>query len=282
MTPYISQLIDLADRPDSGIEQLKALISLQCFALPTEWQDFVEATNFGARWSEDNQRKLRTLHQLVFRQTASAQPYVRVQSSEAISHYRGKAKAGKILVAFCGRAQVLFGPVARVLQYFPADEYEVLVLRDIRKLGFTQGLAGHSTSFTDMIDILRQQFLGDREVVCMGTSGGGGPALVAAALLSARSGVSFAGRPPTSSKIYGESEGAVAMEEILRHRSSEGQLHAVYPADHAEDTANAKTLSEIAPVKLWPMDGLSGHFVLHDLDLRNELTQVLHSTGLLY
>lgn len=284
MSGYLAKQIDIANNPASNIDYFKVLMSLQVYASPAEWRDFIAATDGFSRGTADFRTLVGDLHKLVSRHGEPMQMYERVHLSNSVSHYRGSGRPGKMLVAFCGRAQVLFGPIARILQLFPVEDYEVLVLRDTLKLGFTQGLPEHSSTFPEMIGKLRQEFFPDpeKEIFCLGTSGGGGPALVAATLLSARSGVGFSGRPPTSSKVYGESAGAKAMADVLHQRRAQAgqRLVAVYPAEHADDVATARQLAEMADVELMPMAGLSDHNVLHDLHLRGDLAAVLRNTGL--
>ncbi|MDD4882255.1 MAG: hypothetical protein PHX10_11815, partial [Gallionellaceae bacterium] len=136
MSGYLAKQIDIANNPASNIDYFKVLMSLQVYASPAEWRDFIAATDGFSRGTADFRTLVGDLHKLVSRHGEPMQMYERVHLSNSVSHYRGSGRPGKMLVAFCGRAQVLFGPIARILQLFPAEDYEVLVLRDTRKLGF--------------------------------------------------------------------------------------------------------------------------------------------------
>ncbi len=71
--------------------------------------------------------------------------YQRVQFSKNTSIYTNKkSNSKKLVIAFCGRAHVLFGPIAQVLQLFSSSKFDVLVLRDYKKLGYTSGIEGLS------------------------------------------------------------------------------------------------------------------------------------------
>jgi len=213
------------------------------------------------------------------------EPYECVFSSQTVCHYRaiGSRCAPRMLVALCGKAQVLFGPVARVLQYFPAANYEVLVLRDPAKLGYTGGLSGLGSDFKSAMSALRDRFIrDDMEIVTLGCSGGGGAALVAATLLSAGVGVSFSGRLPTTSPIYGGSASAIEMERILCHAApSKRRFSAIYGELHEPDIEQSMRLATRCGAGTVVVPGFSGHNVLHELHLRGDLAHVLQETGLL-
>lgn len=268
---------------NSEIEAYKVLIELKRDATPGELDRVVTATA-GQIAVPELEAQLLQLHKLSFSWSRTPQAYRCVENGKGISHFRGPATPNKLLLAFCGSAQFLFGPAARVLQYFPSDEFEIIVLRDPDKAGFTQGIAGLSKSFPGAIDALRERYLSAsvKSVLCMGMSGGGGPALAAARLLSAEAGVSFAGRVPTSSRNFGETVGAIEMDRILARQPAPPQrLHVVYSAQHVGDVRKAGRLSEVSGATLMPVANATEHNVLHHLHLCGELERMLRSTGLL-
>ena len=283
MSDFIANIISSLGSTPSKIEQYKALIALQCFATPQEWRVF-RASSSHNEYSDEFKKQILTIFYLIFHQKNNSQNYMRQNINNTISFYYSLSKNKKLLMAFTGRAQVLFGPIARVLQYFPSNEYDVLVLRDTSKLGYTQGLPGHSLNFDELVHKIKDSYISGQyeDVFCMGTSGGGGPALVAAVQVGAKAGVSFSGRPPTSSKIYGATVSAIKMEStLIEMNNKKNNLTAIFPSEHKDDVINATTLNSLGNVSLFPIYGFSDHNILHDLDLAGRLEEVLIKSGLL-
>lgn len=286
MSARTGSLIERVRAARSDIDAYRIAIEIEREASPVELDQVFRETR-GLISVPSLIERLRSTHRLSLRADAVPEPYECVFSSPTVCHYRatgtGLRRAPTMLLAFCGNAQLLFGPVARVLQRFPAAAHEVLVLRDPSKSGFSAGMPGLGVSFEAAMSVLRERFLADgMEVITLGCSGGGGPALVAARLLSAAAGVSFAGRLPTSSGKYGETAGALAMEQALQHPSRPDQrLFAVYGELNERDVEKSTLLAQRCGGSTVVVPGFAGHNVLHELHVRGELASVLRETGLI-
>lgn len=204
--------------------------------------------------------------------------------SDAISRYSGGVTAHTVIVAFCGSSQLLHGPTATVLQYFPCESFDILVLRDPDMQGFTKGIAGFANNFTDLIAKLRTQFAFDRYsyIRCFGGSSGGAAALAAGQLLGASRLVSFVGRPPTQSNTYGQTSGADELQEIISAGpDSAGPAFAVFGANNAKDKKGAEELSKFLDLALVPVEGIADHNILGVLHRNGSMSAILHRVGLL-
>lgn len=210
--------------------------------------------------------------------------YQRIKFGKKLSIFKDvNSIAKKLIIAFCGKAQVLFGPVAHILQTFPSSEFDILVLRDSKKLGFTDGIDEFANDWNDLISIL-SNFIhkeGYVETYTIGTSGGGGASLSAAISLNAIKGVSFSGKLPTASKLYGASMAANIMAERILNAKNKDQLYNIYPALNIVDADNAKDMSEKCSVNLLPITNLEDHNSLNYLLKNNKLNLYFKKIGLL-
>lgn len=288
MTSGLDQYIRRAIEADSEIESYKLVIDIERELGPAELLALVNETRGRIRLPALANR-LTSILQLSIPDMRDPQLYEGERFGAGVTRHRygvpAACPAQRLMLVFCSTAQLPFGPVARLLQYFPADRYDVVVLRDPSKRGFSSGIEGVADTFVEAVTAIRDRFgsARTRDVLCLGTSGGGGPALVAARLLGARAGVSFGGRLPTSSDRYGESEGARAMDAILHARAGEpGSLHAVYSRNNVGDVRKSGLLAAQSGAEEVVIDEADEHNVLHRLHVTGRLGQVLRRTGLLY
>lgn len=284
MTPQVERYIAELRAARTDIDGYRIAIEIERDASTMELDHIVRETRGQIRVASLAQR-LRQIHRLSLGDTAKPEPYQCLLRSDVLSHYRS-ADPGvrRLLLAFCGSAQLLFGPVARVLQYFPAQDYEVLVLRDPAKARFSTGLPGLGGSFASVISALRDRFVGAsvRDIVTLGCSGGGGPALTAARLLSARAGVSFAGRLAAHSEHDEPSAAAAEMDEALgMAAAADQQLTVIHAQHHERDRQKSQALAQRAGCPVLVVPDFDGHNVLHYLHLTGRLGEVLRQTGLI-
>lgn len=227
---------------------------------------------------------LRGLYELVTLHTGIPNAYHGDHVSPAISRYSGGRTAHTVIVAFCGRSQLLHGPTATILQYFPCESFDVLVLRDPDIKGFTKGIAGFADSFTELITKLRTQFALDHysEIRCFGGSSGGAAALAAGQLLGASRLVSFVGQPPSQSKSYGQTSGAEELREIISAGpDGAGRAFAVFGADNREDLKGAEALSKFLNLTLVPIEGIADHNIIGVLHRNGTMSVLWQKVGFL-
>jgi hypothetical protein len=282
MTSLVATTWDAVVKARSEADFYRISINLQQLATPGDVKQLLDGSatvppgNFRA-WLENLYRWV-TLHE----QT----PFVfgRRDLSKSVSLYSGENGAKTLVIGFCGRAQLLCAPLPVILQYFPPDLYDVLVLRDPNSQGFVDGIAGYSASFASLLEKIEGDVnLGDYDSIrCWGTSGGAAAALAAGIRFEASRRVSFCGRPPTSSSFYGRKPAALDLEARLKKSSvAKGRAFGVYGASHSQDKNNALQLARLMEIALIPIDGLSDHIIIHPLHLRGELGGVFQKVGLI-
>ena len=156
-----------------------------------------------------------------------------------VSFYSSGPRRRRLIVGFCGQVHLLGIPTPIILQYFPDELYDFIVLRDPRNSGFTSGIFGYADSFEGVLDRLGPISIWRR----MRTSGasawrGGGP-IVASVLLNASVMVSWR---PAAIGIggVGKTPGAIRMEEVLRAAKTSARLSAVYSANNDRDPAKPR------------------------------------------
>jgi hypothetical protein len=256
-------------------------IDLQKFATPDDIKALFERrTTFEPGFA----KLVSDLSDLVFLQNKDCHRFDHRPLSNSVSLYVGSPDNKRILIGFCGKAQLLTLPIPVVLQYFPPGSYDVAFVRDPVRLGFTTGSSGYAESFTDMIERLRRDLNLDRyeKIFCMGTSGGGAAALAGGTLLDAASAASFCGRPPTTSSIYGQAKSTVDMEAVIRKsRLPKERAFALYGTENRQDKEHARQLAKLMDLTVLPMPGISDHNLAAGLHIDGRLGQVFQAIGFL-
>jgi hypothetical protein len=231
-------------------------------------------------------RKIAGLNRSAFRHKKQPEPFTRVDIDPGVSLYRGSATTGRrLLFVFDGYTHVVFMPTPVFLQYFPADTYDIVLVRDLETVGFTKGIAGIDRDFPGLIRKLAEitNAASARRVMSVGMSGGGAAGLAAGALLGARSSVSVGGHLATTSRRYGTTPEAIA-HAALFERIRFGWFHrgyAIFGSDYAVDKRNAEELARITGLKLMPIAGISRHNSLQPLHRRGVLRRLFKQVGLL-
>jgi len=123
--------------------------------------------------------------------------YVREDWSEDASYYTSRKSAKSLIVIFSGMAMRVGVPTSYFLQMLRDDVFDVILLRDPRRLHYTHGVRGLG-SFLESMRYIRKfaDAKGFEQVLAFGNSGGGLPALRAGRLLGARRAISIGGRYP--------------------------------------------------------------------------------------
>lgn len=200
-----------------------------------------------------------------------------------VSFYSSGPGKRIIQIGFCGQAHLLGIPTPIVLQYFPDETFDFLVLRDPQMNGFTGGIFRYAETFDDIIARLRTDFAldGYDEIRCFGVSGGGAAAIAAGLMLGATVMVSFSGRPPTLSTTIGTTPGAVAMEKTLREaKGHTARISAVYGDANERDKNNTAALAKLIDMEVITVP-VSTHSVLVPLHQEGKLDETLRRVGLL-
>lgn len=259
----------------------RASIDLQKYATPDDIKALFERR---AAFDVGFAKLVSDLFDLVFLQNKDCYRFDHQALSNTVSLYVGAPDNKKILIGFCGKAQLLTLPIPVILQYFPPGSYDVAIVRDPVRLGFTTGSSGYAESFADMIERLRRDLSLSRyeKIVCMGTSGGGAAALAGGTLLDAASTASFCGRPPTTSSIYGQAKSTVDMEAVIRRsKLPKERAFALYGTENRQDKDHAHQLARLMNLTVVPVPGIGDHNLAAILHLDGKLGQTFRKIGLL-
>jgi len=143
---------------------------------------------------DDNDGQLRFTLRSLLESGQAPVSYVRESWSEDASYFTANRGATGLVVAFCSAVHRLGVPVSYFLQTMREDLYDVLVLRDPRKLHFDAGVQGLG-SFLEVMHRIKTfaEVKGFREIITYGSSMGGYPALRAGLLLKANRAISMSG-----------------------------------------------------------------------------------------
>lgn len=279
MSQFLRETLRLLETCKTPTDYYRVQIGIQKHATPG---DIVALRRRPIAWSKEFDNWLDDFYLNITQAHDDLKDYRCRPLGRSVTIYSGRSPPAVLVVAFCGKADLLFMPIAAVLQYLSPERHALLVLRDPSRSGFVGGMAGHSSSFHEMIDRLRREidFVRFDEVRTLGTSGGGAPALAAGLMLNATSAVSFSGHLPSASTRYGESAGVSELERILEEAGQSRGCACVYGADNQVDSRNALALAAVMPVRLMPVPGIANHNVVFELHQRRQLAPLLATVGL--
>jgi hypothetical protein len=281
MSPFLSDVLRALGSCRTPTDYYRVQIDIQKYATPA---DIAALTTRPIPWTAEFDAWVDGFFASVSLPRAEVQDFRLERLGESVTLYSGPSPARGLVVAFCGKADLLFMPLAMVLQYFSPERHTVLILRDPARSGFVSGMAGHSSSLREMVGKLQNDLDVGRydSVHTFGTSGGGAAALAAGLLLGATSAVSFSGHLPTESRRYGSADGSVDIDRILRGAQAmqTNGYACVYGADNKVDSRNAMALASAVPVRLMPVPGVSDHNVVFALHQRRQLAALLSMVGL--
>jgi hypothetical protein len=222
---------------------------------------------------------------MILLQNPQPKAYRRLQIANGVSLYASGASKGKTLIlGLCGGSDDLCAATALILQYFPDESYDFLVLRDVQRKGFTVGILGYGTSPQAAADRLKvdTDVTRYRDVRCFGVSAAGAAALLFGTMMNASRSVCIGGRPPTLSATSGQTEPARQLEDQLKSCINPGRALVVHTAGHAIDAENARRIAQLnGCFELFEVPGMAEHALIEPLDRQGRLRDFLRDVGLL-
>lgn len=279
MTPYATRTLAALGACKTAADFYRIQIDLQQHATPAE---VAFLTTRPMRWPQEFDTWLDALFAMMTLNNRRIEPFSTRRLNDHISLYEGTGSRGVLAIGFCGVAGLLFMPIPYLLQYFAAENTDVLVLRDPTRAGFIAGVRGYAGSFRDLMDGLRRDLNFPRygDIRIFGTSGGGAAALAAGVLVGSARAVSFSGHLPTSSQRYAAEAATTDLEDVLRTAPARPGDFCVYGAANQRDAANAVELANLLQLRLYPVASVADHNVVFDLHRRHLLSDVLADVGL--
>lgn len=205
-------------------------------------------------------------------------PFQSVELDRTTTLYTGEKRAPGVVVAFCGKAGLLFVPIALILQYLTPGEFDLLLIREAYK----DSENGTNLSFAENLEKLGAAvgLTRYREIRTLGTSAGGAAALAAGVVTGATRAISFSGHLPSAGITYRGKATVSEVEQILRGAKPATRFSAVYGAENRFDAGNAMALSKMVPLHHYAIPGVKEHNVVFALHKRNELAKVFTDVGL--
>lgn len=215
----------------------------------------------------------------------TVQPYERRMINKSAAVYAAPGteaeRSGRtVVVAFTGDAHRLMMPISLLLQQFPADRYEMLMLSDFRRSLYLRGIDGLGSDFPETLERIRTLIPAPSEgrVVTLGTSAGGLAAIWAAIELGLPRAVSVGGVTPDEigERVQTQGMSTPGFDDAIRRNA--GRLPEVLlVSGEQNDRDNRKALSMAGRLHatLISVPDCANHNVLHALWSRGELRPFL-------
>jgi hypothetical protein len=270
-------LIDLTKCRTSA-DYYRVQIEISKHAAP---QDVAILSNKPLPWPDDFDRWLAGLVSLTSAVRSEPATYQRQELDQTTALYSGQTRAPGIVIAFTGKAGLLFMPIAAILQYFSPADFDFLLVNEAFKEDLRED--GSRTTFSDIVARLGAAIglTRYREIRTFGTSAGGAAALAAGVLTGATRAASFSGHLPSSGISYRGRASVSEVEEILRGAKPATRFAGVYGEGNKFDRASAMALSKLLPLHHFPIAGVRDHNVVYALHKRMELEKVFADVGLI-
>jgi hypothetical protein len=210
--------------------------------------------------------------------SAPPQPFCRQPLAPHIDLYRDPfvPPERKLLIfGFCGAANRLMMPISCVLQYWPADACDLVLLRDPAKLCYIFGIPPYAASLAALAQRLASEFAAEdyRRLVCYGTSMGGFVALQCGVLMQADAAISIGGRyawhPPRLRRE--PTEPVPAFDPLCACNASTSTELVCYHSANPLDVQDATALACVMPVRRVALSETSEHNFLLVLRERGQL-----------
>ena len=224
-------------------------IDLECVLTPAEIAEISTQANPLPQTLE----WVRTLEALSPELLSRPAAFRRRPISDALTVYEneGTGPAESVLVAFPGDARRLMLPLAIFQQALDPAAWTVLVVKKPKGESLVQGIEGIAPDFPGLVRIIEETIDPGRyrNVVTLGTSGGGFSAAWAGTLLHARKAISVCGAPPEGYSVGGA------------HRGNEVDIVHVFGEGAQRDSECAEAARRVLGGTLHPVAEIAGHNV---------------------
>jgi pimeloyl-ACP methyl ester carboxylesterase len=182
-----------------------------------------------------------------------------------------------LVIGFAGNLRGFMMPTQVFLQFLGSRPADVLKLEVPRGIGYVTGVRPHSHDFPSTLEWLASLIADGRydRVVTVGTSGGGLPALLAAARL--RVDAAFAAGPAAQMNAteMAAQLGAGSVLDVLAAASDETAVTIAYGEQSLRDTESVMYLAAALPAARLVRVADAGHACLFDLVERRAFTPLV-------
>lgn len=256
----------------------RTLRDIETRLLPEEAFAILRAVDGAAGLNRSVDAWVARLHGRLFRERSDPRRFTRTTFTEDAILYRpsegGEADRG-LAVLLGGRSQRFFLPMPVILQHFPAG-YDVLFLADRRTDQYGAGIEGIADDLDGLCRWIREEAaVGRSDVVVLGSSMGGGPALEVGGRVGARRAVSLGGGTsilegpdgPRGRRSSG-TDGVGAVADCERW--------CVYNVEYERDRRSGLVLRDAYPgARALALTGAAAHNVLKPVAEAGGLTELL-------
>ncbi len=185
---------------------------------------------------------------------------IKMYSSEALP-----SDEKTLIIAFGGGQNRLMMPIPCFLQHLSADKFDLLLLTDPNRQGFTRGIPGVANNIDSLIKKIDELIDRDcyKSVISFGTSAGGLPAILTTLQLRLDKGISIGGSGPMCPRWKAVDPFSPDKELLVLHNGTPNLLY-IHGAGDKLITSNILELEEIIPIKTLSVDGKDGTEVGHN------------------
>ena len=205
-------------------------------------------------------------------------PVVRAWVRGGVSLYRSTVEGPRtLLIAFSGNLRGFMMPTQTFLQFVGDRPVDVLKLEVPRGLGYVQGVRPYSHDFPSTLDWLAEWIAdGDfSRTVTVGTSGGGLPALLAAARVGTDAAFAAGPAAQMNADEMAAQLGAASVLDVLAGTSPDCAVTLAYGVQSLRDAESVDYLASALPNASIVRVADAGHACLYDLVERQEFAPLV-------
>lgn len=202
-----------------------------------------------------------------FASVGKPQPFHREALAPSATFYRGTQKARRLVVVFTGRLRRPMLPVPAFLQCIDASDWNALILRDEARMHYRTGVEGYAEDLNTLARRVRAEFSDCSEILAIGTSMGGFPAIRFFLAGGADRAISISGSFPADASLLLSGQRTPGAFDPICSCLDPGRrpLLFAYGAGNSEDQANAEMAARLVGGICLSIQDVENHAVLERL-----------------
>lgn len=204
------------------------------------------------------------------------QAFRREQIASGAFLYRMDDAIRPLLVVFTGRTKRPMLPVPAFLQFFDSHDWNVLMLRDERRLHYRDGVEGFASSMADLAPKVRDLAGKNVDVLALGTSMGGLPAIRLQLFGGADRAISICGRFPADAQLLLSAQTVPDPFDPICAclDQKERPLLFVHPAGSVTDAQEAALAARLTGGHTWAVPSTESHGLLGQLWEKGRMSEI--------
>lgn len=274
----VTQVLNAFNQCTNAAEFYKVQIAIENDLSPA---DIIQLSQVADRTPPMASQFIYRMKDLILGISYKAETYQRNLISTNVVYYcdpRFEASQKTLLIGYCGAAFRLMMPTPIILQYFPANQFDILKLTDRSKSFFLNGIPSFADNFETLIEKIKSQFDISRykSIKVIGTSAGGAAALYTGIKLGAEVALSIAGKHPTIYPMAQQSTlNPLMFDELISlDAMSTCKVIAFYSKNSSLDEQGAYSFKKYLPsLEVIGVQGTKTHNLLHEVFIANQLQE---------